>query len=296
MNRIHQLHNLTWFILLLSLFIMTCSKESDVHIVAPLSIDSMVDKGWSDYSFGNYESAAIQFESALTQNAACYDAYNGLGWSYFRQGDYESAINYFQFLIPLQEVEPELAADAYAGLAAIYMTQNRDVDAVLSAWEVLAISGETYTFQHDPSITAEDIHILAARCLFNIGEFFLSQREINAVDPTFPSPSLIDARPMVETVTSLDSLEIELSYDSPTPVLYFETEESNVISISSITDTSGLIEYDLLYGYGEYRDFYITADPLPPLGTQFIVEYAYVLVYHDYLIVLAEKIETMVAF
>ena len=183
-----------------------------MYITAPLSVDSMVKAGWSNYAVGQYESAAIHFESALQQDAACYDAYNGLGWSYFRQGDFSTAIDYFQFLTPLRESEPDLAADAYAGLAAIYMTQNEDVLAIFSGWEVLAIAGEEYTFTHDPTITAEDIHIIVARCLYNVGEFYLSHVEMNAVDETFPPPELVPFSTEIETVATTDSLEIEFSF------------------------------------------------------------------------------------
>jgi tetratricopeptide (TPR) repeat protein len=299
MNTMNRFQKLMLLLMMLSAFTLNCSKESDVYIVAPAPVASIVEKGWSEYTLGQYESAAFHFESAISQNASYYDAYNGLGWTYFRQGEYEQAVLSFQFLLPLREIEPELTADAYAGLAVIYMTQNRDVDALIAAWEVLDISGESYFFRHDPSITAEDIHILAARCLFNIEEFFLSQREVNAVDAEFPSESLIATTTVVETVTTTDSLEINMSYDSSTPVLFFETEEANVISISSISDTSGfdeIIPYDIIYGNGERGDFFVTASSLPPLGTQFVIEYAYVDNYHDYLIVLAKKIETMVVY
>ena len=283
-----------WLLVSLSLF--CCSKEGDVVIVAPPSVETKVQAGWSDYIAGKYESAAGHFESALTQDAGAYDAYNGLGWSCFRQGEFTQAIDYFQFLTPLRGIEPALAADAYAGLAAIYMTQNEDVNAVLSAWEVLSIAGESYTFSHDPSITVEDIHALAARCLYNIEEYFLSQVEINAIDPLFPPLSPIFSTTVVETVTAVDSVDIEMSYTSATPTLYFNTSEVGVIRISSVTDLPGQTEYEVLYGYGESGDIFLTADILPPVGTRFIVEYAYVEDYFEYLILLADKIQSLTAF
>lgn len=296
MNGIHVRIFTSVLGLCVSLSFFSCSKEGDVLILAPPSVESKVQAGWSDYMAGNYESAVNHFESALTQDAALYDAYNGLGWSYFRRGEFSQAIDYFQFLVPLRDTDSALAADAYAGLAAVYMTQDDDVNAILSAWEALSLAGESYTFSHDPSITAEDLHTLAARCLYNIGEFFLSHVEINATDPSFPPPSLIFTITVVETVTATDSVDIEMSYTSSTPTLHFNTAEFGLIRIFSVTDLAGQTEYEVLYAYGEMGDVFLTAEILPPVGTRFIVEYAYVEDYHEYLIVLAEKIESLAAF
>ncbi|UCE17288.1 MAG: tetratricopeptide repeat protein [Gemmatimonadota bacterium] len=275
-----------------------CSKDQEVHIIAPPSVDSKVQAGWTDFTTGKYASAVRQFESAISQDASCYDAYNGMGWSLFKQGEFSAAIDYFQFLLPLREVEPDLAADAYAGLAAIYMTQNEDVLAIFSGWEALNIAeenGKEYTFTHDPTITAEDIHVINARCLYNIGEFFLSHVEVKAVDPTFPPPAIIPYTTVVETVATIDSTRIEFSSWLSWGTLIFSTRVGNVISILSVSDTLGSADYEVIYAWGEGGDVFITAEDLPPLGTPFIIEYAYVDDYFEYLILLAEKVQSLAA-
>jgi tetratricopeptide (TPR) repeat protein len=266
------------FVLLINLF--GCSKDQEVNIIAPPSVDSKVQAGWTDYATGKYASAIQHFESAISQDAACYDAYNGLGWSLFKQGEFSDAINYFQFLLRL---------------AAVYMTQNEDVLAIFSGWEALAIAGEEYVFSHDPTVTAEDIHVMNARCLYNVGEFYLSQVEVNAVDPTFPQPELIHYTTVIETVVTTDSTEIEFSSWLSWQTLVFSTHLGNVITISSITDTLGRSDYEIIYAYGEGGDVYVTAEDLPPLGTHFIIEYSYVDDYFEYLILLAEKVQSLTA-
>ena len=278
------------------LLLVGCSKEEKVSLVSPASVESKVEAGWADYAAGRYEAAAVQFESVLTQDASYLDAYNGLGWSSFRQGEFAEAIDYFEFLLPLRDSEPALAADAYAGLAAVYMTQNEDVHAIISAWEVLSIAGESYVFTHDPSITAEDIHILLARSIYNTGEFYLSQVEISAVDSTFPPPSLIPTSTVIETVEATDSVDIYLSFTDAFPTLVLPTHVGNVILVSSVTDTLGQVHFDVIYAYGEGGDIFVTSETLPPIGTPFIVEYTYVEDYFEYLIRLAKKIESLAAF
>jgi tetratricopeptide (TPR) repeat protein len=281
------------FLVIISLF--GCSKDQEVNIIAPPSVDSKIQAGWTDYATGKYSSAVQYFESAISQDASCYDAYNGLGWSFFKQGEFSTAIDYFQVLLPLRDVEPALAADAYAGLAAIYMTQDEDVLAIFSGWEALAIAGEEYVFSHDPTITAEDIHVINARCLYNIGEFYLSQVEVNGVDPTFPSHERIPFTTVVETVATTDSMEIDFSSWVSYQTLIFTTQFGNVISVSSVTDTFGATEYEVIYAWGEGGDVFITSEDLPPLGTSFIIEYAYVDDYFEYLILLAEKVQSLTA-
>lgn len=286
--------NRIWLWLLVLLLPLACSKDQEVNIIAPPSVELKVRTGWSEFTRGHYESAVLQFESALSQDAMCYEAYNGLGWSYFKLDEYARAIGSFQFLTPLREAEPELAADAYAGLAAIYMTQNEDVDALISAWEVLEIAGESYRMGHDPTVTSTDIHALAARCLFNLREFYLAQAEINAIDPDFPPAHLVPSNAGAETLRSLERTMISLSYEDDYYTLHLEADTRNILRVTSVTDTSGQIPYEALYVYGESGDIYIYDEHLPPVGTIFRVEFTYVDDYDAYLMALAEKIRSLI--
>ncbi|MFQ6092480.1 MAG: tetratricopeptide repeat protein [bacterium] len=259
-----------------------------MYIISPPSVASMVQAGWADYGTGKYASALGHFESAISQDAACFDGYNGLGWSSFKLGDFSEAIDYFRFLLPLREAKPALAADGYAGLAALYMTQNEDELAIDAAWEVLSIAGEAYTFTHDSSITSEDIHVLLARCYYNNGNFYKSQLQVNAVDPNFPEPSLISSKTVVDTVAAaIDSLHMRI---------YLTTTFPNIILVSSVTDSLGQIDYEVVDVPGEENRIEVTGESLPSAGRHFIVEYTYVEDYFEYLIVLAQKIESLAAF
>ncbi len=294
MTQMKKIGKQNWLWLFILLLPLGCSKDQEVNIIAPPSVESKVQTGWSEFTLGHYESAAIQFESALDQDAMCYEAYNGLGWSYFKLEEYSSAIDYFQFLTPLRDTEPELAADAYAGLAVIYMTQDDDEKAVISAWEVLKIAGESYRLAHDPTITSIDIHALAARCLFNMREFYLAQTEINVIDPLFPPSGLVPSATGTETLRSIERITISLSYEDDYATLHLEADRRNLLRVTSVTDTSGQVQYKALYADGERGDIYVWAGNLPPVGTVFRVEYSYVDNYDAYLIALAEKIRSLI--
>ncbi len=182
--------------LLISLVALSCKSGggSDEKSAAQL-----VSEGWSAYAAGDYSTATSDFSQAIAKDPGLADAYNGAGWSYAKAGS--PATSYDEFTSGLSRDASNLdmrAGRAFASNAKkAYAISIADADSVLS-------SNASWSFSHDPSVSAADLHLLLAEDYFaeSSPDYVASLHQVQLLNPSFA--------PDVSTVAGQSALAHEI--------------------------------------------------------------------------------------
>jgi tetratricopeptide (TPR) repeat protein len=151
-------------------------------IVAGPDANELISEGWKEYVAGRYEDAIDKYREALeleqdsgSQEALELEAeaYNGIGWARARLGQIRESIDNFEKAVAKDPTN----ADAYAGLAGVYLADGDYERAIPSANLVLSLKPE-YVSHHD-DIKAADIRILLAECYYNMDHYSSAKAQID---------------------------------------------------------------------------------------------------------------------
>lgn len=174
---------------IICVFLMSCvlyfgceSDEEEGRISMP---EDDVRSGWEEYNSGNYGSAILAFEKALTEDGPhSADAYNGLGWVYlsFSRSAGVNQKNLAMSLSKFQEAitRDRINADAWVGQAGLLLAVRGSQDDLRDALKSVgnALQGDaSYLYRHDYDSEA-DLYALKAQCYYYLGELDKAQDEI----------------------------------------------------------------------------------------------------------------------
>jgi len=162
------------FILIIILgFISGCADNPQLDKV---DAEQNLQKGWLEYNNGNYATALLSFERAISLDDSLADAHNGLGYSLLSSS---SSSNFnpqlvLKSLAAFQEAirRDETNADAWVGLANTLFLRRADASDFKTAVQALDKALEansTLLYRHDYTSEA-DIHALKAVCLYYAGD------------------------------------------------------------------------------------------------------------------------------
>jgi tetratricopeptide (TPR) repeat protein len=173
-----------WLTVFLLLFIISGCSEF------PKLGPSSVERAWTYYEeyydSGNYnkiKEAMNEFRDVIEDEPDNAEAFNGMGWCYGIKENLSSSIDDFD--IALQKESTLI--DPYAGLAFVYSDNGQDTEAVDAAASLIQ-KDSLYQFGHIPSpykITVDDVRLVKAKSLCNLGDFISALTEVKLLNPGF---------------------------------------------------------------------------------------------------------------
>ncbi|RJP78664.1 MAG: hypothetical protein C4524_06210 [Candidatus Zixiibacteriota bacterium] len=297
--------------LLLGLFLLGCSDQSEDIPTSFDSITLLMNQGWDAYAAGDFNTAETHFREANQRNAQHLPAYNGLGWTAVRLTNFTDAETQFSFITTLAnpESDQDIRADAYAGLAlsAAIERSVTEIGGEAGEEELNALARQsidnadialgidpTYDpADHDPGFGAEGLHLLNAQNYFYLKEIENSEAALSVVDPEFvPNLLATYGTEVLDEATGLDSETAEgdttwfLPLDNP-GVHHF----TSLVSADTTLDVEYLVDY-------EGSRILVIPGPDQGLaeGLGFTVDYVYIEAMAEYLYHLSQRIEELIEF
>ena len=140
----------------------------------------LIDQGWQSYSSRSYQAALDKFNEALGMDGSLVDGYNGAGWA-------SAKLN--QLSTSLAKLTTGLSKDTSnleikAALAIVYNAQRTYAQSISFANRVLAVR-PNWSFSHDATVSAADLHLLLAEDYFAMANYNASLVEVKALNPAF---------------------------------------------------------------------------------------------------------------
>ncbi len=182
----------TIYALLFAVLLSSCGGTNKV-VDPPTPTDTnplqKIADGWVQYELNNFESAIVLFNEARVLDRTLIDAYNGLGWSYFKDHNLPLSATNFEKVIE----DDSTHIDGLVGYALTTFERNEYTLTIstintLTTVDSLSFNREgfdEYNFQHDNSITSEDIRIILALSYYYSGLFNDAYQQLNIyLDPT----------------------------------------------------------------------------------------------------------------
>ena len=140
------------------MLILACGKSSSSNGPAEPTTLELCQSGWSAYDAAEYNDAAVYFTEALELDDGFSEAYAGRGWACLRSDMLaEAETDFLDFFSTTQQTDYRVLI----GLGSIYVTENQGaaVTALLSSHMDIP---DSWSHDHDPDITAIDLHNLLA--------------------------------------------------------------------------------------------------------------------------------------
>ncbi|MFQ5636369.1 MAG: tetratricopeptide repeat protein [bacterium] len=138
----------------------------------------LVDEGWAAFESGNFQRAAVKFDSAKTLDSIFAEAYNGAGWAHGRLTEFEQASEDFKVAVGLKES----LIEAHAGASFAYHAANRFEQSISEALFTLEAEPH-FIFSHDTTVDSMDIRVTLALSYFSIADFANAAEQMDIVDP-----------------------------------------------------------------------------------------------------------------
>jgi len=192
------------------------SEPSSSVTATPNNETSLTQQGWTAWEAGDYASAGLLFEDALTFDLIHADAHNGLGWTALRQGDLSEAEDRFSsannYGLTTQ--------DARVGLLAIYRDAPGKLTLAMANGIFILQNDPAYVFSHDPGIDADLVRVMLAQVYFRLGESYFAEAQLlmdtvvpgNGLDPGDSGTWMVDTTPYSTYAASLLAL-IQSAFD-----------------------------------------------------------------------------------
>jgi Tfp pilus assembly protein PilF len=169
------------FLLILVLLALTgnCGK-SKKGTEPEVSAEELSGEGWGLFESHDFMDAKAKFSEAIAKDTAYPDAYNGRGWCNAFLDLEDEATSDFN----AANVKGLSQADAYVGLAAIYVGDREFQSAIASAKTALSMD-PAYRFSHETSIDYLDLHLILAQAYYGLGGEYLdsAQQEVDYLNP-----------------------------------------------------------------------------------------------------------------
>ena len=88
-----------------------CGQEHGSAVSPAPITPNLLDRGWSAYQSGNYETAEATFDSVITIDADNFEAYLGTGWSAVQLSDFREALRVLSIGLGLTGNSPTIEKD-----------------------------------------------------------------------------------------------------------------------------------------------------------------------------------------
>lgn len=180
------------------LIVLGCSKDSSPASPEPKPTDKeYLALGWSDFEGKRFDSAVINFTEAYnkaTTASARTESLNGRGWTYAYKRDLLMSKGDFVFALGISGIAADVRTDVRVGNAFVLYALN-DFAGAASLANAALIDYPTYTFAHDPKVTAKRVRLLLAQSYYASGQFVLAAGQMDIIDashaPHSPDPSIL---------------------------------------------------------------------------------------------------------
>lgn len=148
----------------------------------PQKVEDIINAAWAKYEIGQYDTAIILFNEALSLDRDVLDIYNGLGWSYFQTHSLINSLANHSIAIG----SDSSFSDAMVGFSVSAFERNEYALAINAINTIARIdtSGfdiqgtDDYIFDHDRAVTARTVRKILALCYFYSGNFAESFNQI----------------------------------------------------------------------------------------------------------------------
>ncbi|MCP4728391.1 MAG: hypothetical protein GY863_25365 [bacterium] len=179
-------------VLIIGTLLFSCGGTNKVvEPITPAGTNPLqkIADGWAQYELNNFDGAIILFNEARVLDWTLLDAYNGLGWSYFKGHNLPLSTSNFENVIEGDSTH----VDALVGYALATFEKNEYSLAITTINTITTIDSlgfnregfDEYFFQHDNTITSEEIRIVLALCYYYSGMFSEAFQQLNVyLDPT----------------------------------------------------------------------------------------------------------------
>ncbi len=169
------------------LALLTGCKSSSKATGPTGNYDSSINAGWDAFQVSEWATALSNFSTATQLNPGASEGWIGLGWTEARapSHNWQAAVEDLDRALVISRY----STDARAGLAFAYYGASRfsspDSANSDSAATFVIDRSSIWTFQHDETITLQDLKVLRASCRFNVGNFSAALTALQEVDPEF---------------------------------------------------------------------------------------------------------------
>jgi len=248
------------------------------------SYDGFMEEGWAEFSSGDYEAAAIAFQSAAERDATQPEVYLGLGWSQLRLMDLANAESNFQKVLSFAFLDEanttSLTNDANAGLTFLKLATS-EYASVISFGNMVLAQNSAYQFSKDNTIDSQSLLIAIAEAHFYLDQISDAFTIMISLGISFSTVTAATDGGTVQAYYSNSAIDglVSAAVDSVDHLLI--TVESAIVS--------GL-SYDIAEIYEGTIQFDIIGNPVPSLNSAIIVEYYYTTDYAEFLVELISKI------
>lgn len=163
-----------------------CSGTSSPQPESTPTPEQAVQQAWKDFEAGRYESAIAGFTNVFNFNSSAEirgEAMSGRGWSYAYQRAFEKAKSDFLFAVGLSGITTNTSHEVRVGHALVLHAVNDFSGAIVLLNGVLT-ERPTYSFAHDPKVSAKRLRVVLAQSYYATGEFALAAAQLDLFDPS----------------------------------------------------------------------------------------------------------------
>lgn len=279
-----------------------CQKResSNVPTDTPISVSSLVDDGWGNYSAGNFDAALQSFSTAAARDATALEAYLGIGWASIELGLLDQARGNLENVISLVKL-PDLGYSAAmvqiltnestAGLAQVELAVGNYAAAYSKADSVIT-RNPTFAMRRVSRINWRQMTLIKADAAMYQSKFSLALAAVTQLDSTLANNAAVLAR-TTRTLTATT-----MSTTTSTGQIQFTIPDPALAMVATVEDTSRLVGgvpmrlpvYSTTDGQST---FIAIASPIPADGAPYRVTYYRTDVYATFLAHLRELIRTL---
>ncbi|MDP8205058.1 MAG: hypothetical protein P9L92_00200 [Candidatus Electryonea clarkiae] len=296
---------LTMMLFLTVVFIPGCETSSDdIPTGAPVTVEGLVEDGWSNYEEGNFQEAVTCFIEATNADAKNLEAYLGMGYAFAQRGELIRALQNFDNVIALSSVlegaDPDdggisssqandLRAESNAGRAIAYLADGEFENAIDFADEALVLDN---AFQHrwiaDFDVTK--LKLVKAEAYFGSGDYANCMYVLDDISGNFISGS-------TQIQEASDTVVVTLHQDTwNTGIAELELTNFNLI-VPEVVVISGDDAHENMFDVVSFEStgntLQFKANPIPQNGDTYVIEYKYASNFGEFLIELRVKIDAL---
>ena len=241
------------------------------------SYASFMEKGWNEFSIGNYEDAVSFFQSASERDATRPEVYLGLGWSHLRLLNIVNAESNFQKVLSFAFLDEDntskLLNNAYAGLASLELV-NGNYESVIDYGSLLMDSDVNYVFERDESINTSSLNLCMAEAHYYLGQ----------ITEAFNICVLLGKNFTAAFETS-DTANVNAHYDNTSINGLVKATIANPDQLLIAVDNATIdgLNYEVSDVSEGTANFDIVGNPVPEIGDTVFVEYAYTYDYPSFM-------------
>ncbi|MBZ0263826.1 hypothetical protein K8I28_04085 [bacterium] len=216
--------------------------SDDIPSDAPVTVNGLIEEGWTYYEVNNFERAVTSFNDASNAEATNLEAYLGMGYSFAQMNQLTRAQQNLGNVIALAPVLVDegglseaqaqvLRAEAYAGMAVAFLAA-KDYENAVSRAEMCMEIDPQFSHRWIEDFDDADLIILKAEAYFGVQDYANCMFALDALSGNFISNS-------AQLGTRTDTLVVTMLEDTQfTGIAELHLSITNLVYPSAITNLS----------------------------------------------------------